>query len=228
LIKEAVILCAGRGERLMPLTLEIHKALIPFAGKPLLIRIIENLKNFGIERIYINLYYHADKIQGLLETVKCPEIVTKMEEELMGTGGGIANFKRLIGGDFLLHNCDILHNLELKELMDFHIKEKSFFTMALKKAKTNARIILDGNRVVEIRDVVPEVCLCYTGISVVSRDFLNYLPEGKSNLIDVLRKVIKEQKVMGYVFEKGRFIDIGTWDTLYKGYAFADGLLPEE
>ncbi len=99
--------------------------------------------------------------------------------------------------------------------------------MALKKAKTNSKIILEGERIIEIKDVMPEFCLCYTGISVISRDFLNYLPEGKSNLVDVMRKVIKEHKVIGYVFEEGRFIDIGTWKTFYEGHSFVKGFLPE-
>lgn len=217
-VREGLILCAGKGERLLPLTFYIHKTLIPFKGKPLIFWIIEKMKETGIRRIYVNLFYHADMVAEFLNSIKKPEIIIRREKELMGTGGGIANFKDLIEGDFLLHNSDIFHNFDLKEIIDFHLNEKSFFTMGLKLKKTSSKIVLKDKIVLDIEKISPHLSLSYTGISVVSKEFLNYLPEGKSDLIHVLKNLIREKKVKGFVFKKGNFIDIGTWEGILKAY----------
>ncbi len=125
---KAMLFAAGKGTRLKPITDTMPKALVPVCGKALLEHVLEKLSSAGFNDVVINVHHFADKIYEYVassRSLKDMKISFSDEsEELLETGGGIKKAEALlIGGEaFLVHNVDILSNLDLKEFYDFHLK----------------------------------------------------------------------------------------------------------
>lgn len=112
MIKQAMILAAGFGKRMMPITAEIPKPLVEVNGKTLLQRIIDNLVLYGVNRIVINTHHKAEKINEFIRSYRKPadvEIKVIFEPEILETGGGIINALAEFGSHpFFVTNGDIL------------------------------------------------------------------------------------------------------------------------
>lgn len=104
----AMILAAGLGTRMRPLTDAIPKPLVPVAGVPLIDRIIDRLADAGVRRIVVNAHYKAEMLTDHLARRRSPEIRISYEAALLDTGGGIRNALSQLGETFLVVNSDIL------------------------------------------------------------------------------------------------------------------------
>jgi mannose-1-phosphate guanylyltransferase len=118
----AVLLAAGRGERLRPLTNELPKCLAPINGRPLIDYWLRNLAAIGVERFLINLHYRADMVQAYLESTPFARQVEFVHEEsLLGTGGTLlANRRFLESGSTLVAHVDNLCQCDLAAFADAH------------------------------------------------------------------------------------------------------------
>jgi len=121
-ITQAVILCAGLGTRLRPLTDNIPKVMVPLGGKPLLEWHIEQLKKYGIRDFFINLHYLPEKIKNYFGDggrfgVK---ITYSFEPEILGTAGGIKNFEDQIRDDFFVLYGDTFYKIDFAKVADFY------------------------------------------------------------------------------------------------------------
>ena len=96
-IKSAIVLAAGRGERLRPITDTMPKPLVQVAGKALLDHAIDRLEAAGVERVVVNVHYLGEQIEAHLSQRKTPEIVISREPELLETGGAIVHARKLLG-----------------------------------------------------------------------------------------------------------------------------------
>ncbi|GAB4227121.1 MAG: nucleotidyltransferase family protein [Methyloligellaceae bacterium] len=107
-VTRAMVLAAGLGERMRPLTETLPKPLIPLAGKPLIDHVLDGLAAAGVTRAVVNLHYLADRLESHLQARKRPEIIFSDEREaILDTGGGVARALPLIGGEpFFIHNSD--------------------------------------------------------------------------------------------------------------------------
>ncbi|MEO0205531.1 MAG: sugar phosphate nucleotidyltransferase, partial [candidate division WOR-3 bacterium] len=140
----AIILSAGLGKRLGNITKKIPKPLLPINGTPVIKLIIKKLKRAGIKNIGINLFYKADLIKKSLQDLRRIEFV--IEKYLSGTGGALLHFKNFVSEDFLIHNCDILSNIDLKKALKKHKKIKPLATIVLvKNYKTNPKRLQEKN-----------------------------------------------------------------------------------
>lgn len=218
-VKKAVILAGGKGTKLRPYTYEIPKSLLPIKGKPLLEYIIENLKNNGITEIIICIGYLGEKIKEYLGDGKRygVKIIYSPEKESVQTGGALLMAKKLLNNNsFILIHGDILTNLPLKDLIDFHKNQKSLATIALTTVNepTNfGQLKLHGTKLVNFyqkkHDIKSNLVNC--GIYVFEAQIFDYFPKNKKSFLleDVIEKLINEKKVSGYVFEDLWF-DVGT------------------
>ncbi len=129
---KAVILCAGYGTRLKPLTNTVPKPMVKVMGIPIVEYTIGLLINSGIKDIYINRHHLPEAFDNLC----IPEGVNiefSYEPEILGTSGGILSFEnQLKNDDFLVVNGDVLFNLDIDELIATHKKSKKIATMVLK------------------------------------------------------------------------------------------------
>jgi len=175
---KAVILCAGYGTRLKPLTNTVPKPMVKVMGIPVVEYTIGLLVNSGIKDIYINRHYLSEAFDDLC----IPEGVNiefSYEPQILGTSGGILSFKdKLKDDDFLVVNGDVIFNLDLDELIATHKKSKKIATMVLKNKEENLVTSVfkdDFSNVVSIggnnEGVYQE--LMFSGIHVLSPEFFN-------------------------------------------------------
>ena len=124
MITKAMIFAAGLGTRLRPLTDTLPKALVPVAGKPLLAHQLERLSAAGIEQVVINVHHFAEQIKAFVagHDFGLRIILSDESDCLLDTGGGLAKARCWLDGDdpVLVHNVDILCNVDLREWMSRH------------------------------------------------------------------------------------------------------------
>lgn len=134
---KAIILAAGFGKRLMPLTKDIPKPLLPVLGKPMIQRNIEWLKANGIKEIAINLHHLPSKIMGFLGDGSRlgVKITYSVEKNILGTAGGIKKLERFVKGTFMACYGDNITNLDVKKLLQFHKRKKGIATICLHEIK---------------------------------------------------------------------------------------------
>lgn len=144
----AMILAAGKGTRLYPLTETTPKALLKFRGRPMIEHVLFALGKQGYTEIIINVHHHADQV---IEYIRDNNFFgmeihfSDEREELMDTGGGImkAGWFLRENGPFIVHNVDIYSTLDLKELMHYHMENKPLATLAVSERKTSRNLLVD-------------------------------------------------------------------------------------
>ncbi|MDD2416473.1 MAG: sugar phosphate nucleotidyltransferase, partial [Parabacteroides sp.] len=139
---KAMIFAAGTGSRLKPFTDHTPKALIPVAGKPMLEHVILKLKEAGFDEIVVNVHHLGDQIIDFLTLNNNFGLEIHISDErdyLLETGGGIKHAARFLQGEepFLVHNVDIVSNVNLKELYNHHLQTNPLATLLVSKRETS-------------------------------------------------------------------------------------------
>lgn len=130
---QALILSAGEGKRLRPMTNALPKVMIDVLGKPLLEHHILLLKQYGVRDIFINLFYMPEKITDYFGNGKKfgVNITYSRESKLLGSAGALHNFKKKLRDDFFVLYGDVFMKVDLKKMFAFHQQQKSLFTIAV-------------------------------------------------------------------------------------------------
>lgn len=229
-ITTGMILAAGFGKRLRPLTRFMPKPLIPFLGKPLLFHAAERLKTGGVTRIAVNLHYKADMIENAVRPLReDAEIALFHENPILGTGGGPANAAGFLQQDraVVLYNGDVFSTLDVGELIHAHDAHQAMVTLALIPDGHDNKIRMDEKGTVTAIADKPnapytglKTMFTYTGISVLSAEFIRNLPHGYSELAPALIRMIREQpgSVRGYVQPGLFWSDMGTLGRYLKAH----------
>ena len=144
---KAMILGAGLGTRLRPLTDARPKALVTVAGRPMLHWVIARLARHGFTDIIINAHHFADQIEAFVDTYDGPgvSLPVSVEEEIMDTGGGARKAAWFFDREepFLVHNVDVLTDLDLSGLMKAHRASDALATVAVKERKSSRHLLFD-------------------------------------------------------------------------------------
>jgi MurNAc alpha-1-phosphate uridylyltransferase len=194
--QSAMILAAGLGTRLRPLTDDTPKALLPFHGKTMLEHVVEHLKDHGITEVVINLHHCADQIEAFLRQQQYFGIkfhISDEREELMDTGGGIVKARKHFDGQgpFIVHNVDIYSDTDLTALLRHHLKSEALATLAVSDRSTSRNLLVDeegllcgwrDNRTGEeiIARQKPGLRpVAFSAIHVVDPEIFHYLEQGK-------------------------------------------------
>lgn len=236
-----MIFAAGLGTRLKPLTDKMPKALVPVAGKPMLEHVIKKLNAAGFDEIVINVHHFAQQIIDFLKVNNNFGIQIHISDEteaLLDTGGGIKKASPYFNEPFLVHNADILSNVDLKALYDFHIASGNDATLLVSPRKTVRYLLFDNtNRLCGWinKDTLqtkpdgfvyqPEIQKEYAfgGIHVISPTLFKYMENdwtGKFSIMDFYLQTCKEAHLGSYAKENLHLIDIGKLDTLAKAEEF--------
>lgn len=146
---KAMILAAGLGTRLRPLTNDRPKALVEVAGKPLLEHAITKLTQQGTRDIIINTHHFAEKIAEFLESKKNFGVHIELSHEptLLDTGGGLNKAAHFFndGEPFLLYNTDVLSNIDLGAMLAVHQRTGALATLAVRDRKTSRYFLFDDD-----------------------------------------------------------------------------------
>ena len=218
----AFILAAGLGDRLLPITAHLPKPLIPVLGKPVIEHVLDRLSSLPLNQIGINLHYKKEVIEAWASTCFFKDKINLFpEKKMLGTGGALKNASELLGQTtFLVHNSDILTNINLEELLDFHIRSKNLVTLSAHEYPEFNKLVIDTEgflKYIKQGETLPPdkgQVLAFTGVAVYEPAFLDYLPEGESNVVDIwLDAVNDDQRVGIYQTQGHRWCDIGTPET---------------
>ena len=222
-----MILAAGLGTRLRPLTEALPKPLLPVGGRPLIYYNLLLLKKYGITDILINVHHHAKKIIDELGNGNAigMHISYSEEAEILGTGGGIKKAQAFLDdGAFLVINGDILVDIDLDRLVAFHQKKGGMATLVLRDdpdLMQYGAIDLDDNDQIQniLGKATPAVKTrkkMFTGIHIIEPSGLDYIPAGKFySIIDAyLAMLHKGEKLFGYSMQ-GYWNDIGVPERYY-------------
>lgn len=190
---QAMILAAGFGTRLRPITDHIPKPLFPVLGIPNLKRILDNLAETGFERVAVNAHHLSDLLKKAIAQWSPRINVALVEEpEILGTGGGVRNALPFFdeGNPILLINGDVVSDLDLPGLVRIHEGSGADATMALHRRAPWNRVAVSGGNVTGFGNDGPDA-LAYTGIAVLEPRFVASIPPGSSSLIDAFVRTIR-------------------------------------
>jgi NDP-sugar pyrophosphorylase family protein len=232
---KAVILCAGKGERLRPLTNKIPKPMILINNKPILEYLIMLCKKHGINEIFISTSYMSEVIKnyfgdGSKWGVKLIYSVEK-ENELPGTAGALKKFKQFLNETFFVIYGDNLTNLNLTKMLNFHCSKKGLGTIfvykepladekstpAIVAVKSDGEIFDLIERPVEsdkerLEKITSDQKYMNSGIYVLEPEIFNFIPEKPSDfMVDIFPESMKSEKLFAfrdnpYIREVGIFL----------------------
>jgi len=226
---KAMILAAGEGTRLRPITLETPKVLLPVAGRPLIQHQLFWLKSHGINEVAINLYHLGNKIKDFLGDGSRwgMSISYSSEETLLGTAGGVKKMEHFFDGTFVVLYGDNLTNFDLSAMVNLHQKKSAVATLAIFKPANPWEVgVVEMDREGRIlgfeekpQSPVPRPqppVLASGGVYVLEEQVLDHIPaQGFSDFAyDIFPKLIElDLRIYGYVLRPEDYlIDIGTWD----------------
>ncbi len=217
-----MILAAGYGTRLAPVTDHIPKPLLPVGGRPLLDLIIDGFDRTGIREIGVNTHHLGAMVEDHVAGRPDSNRFTLFPEaEILGTGGALNGGRDFLtrAENFLLHNGDVFCDADMKELVADHLRSGSLATLLLTDwpAVNSVALSADG-RIVSIagRPEVPDGSgfrnLTYTGIGVFSSGILSDIGPGFSSLIDPLVRALAAdpESVRGFAPDDFQWSDLGT------------------
>lgn len=224
---KAMILAAGLGTRMKPWTDNHPKAMVKVNGKTLLERSIHYLQRWGVYDVIVNVHHFAEEVLWAIECHKgwgSNISVSDERDVLLETGGGLKKAAWFFDQEdhFILMNVDILTDLDLSKMIDFHLENRPLATLATTGRKTsryflfNAQGELCGWRNVEtgaekiVRRADGLTERAFSGIQILDRGIFRWLtPEGKFSMVDVYLDAAKTQRVMAYDHSHDKFIDVG-------------------
>jgi mannose-1-phosphate guanylyltransferase len=209
----AMILAAGLGTRLRPLTDILPKPLVPVGDRPMLSHVIDRARAAGCAPIVVNAHHHAEAVARACAELGA--VVSREDEHLLGTAGGLALARPLLGeGDVLVHNGDVLASASLDELLDAHRDRGSAATLLVvprPAGEGNVGFGADGT-VVRLRtETFAEGESSggdFTGIHVVS-DRIELPPRG-CLVGDVYMPRLRGKITDLYVYSASEFVDVGS------------------
>jgi len=203
----AIILSAGFGKRMMPLTKELPKPLIEINGITLLENSINFLKELGCNQIIINTHYKHFKIQKLLNKIKENNNITLVyEKKILDTGGGVKNAISYFKNDnFLIVNSDIFwkkeNQIDVKKLINSYVKLKKPHVLIVEKNKTygidkeTGDFTLHGNKISRFKK--GEKVFFYSGLQVMSIDIFDNFHKKKFSFNEVWDYLIDTNNLYG-------------------------------
>ena len=138
-------MAAGLGDRLLPITSHFPKPLIPVLGKPAVEHVLDNLSSLPLNQIGINLHYKKDAIEEWASHCFLKDVIKLFpEKKMLGTGGALKNAEELLRqGTFLVHNSDILTDINLEELLEFHTRSKNLATLSAHDYPEFNKLVID-------------------------------------------------------------------------------------
>ena len=223
---KAMVLAAGKGTRLFPLTGAIPKPMTPVAGKPVIQHIFELLARTGVDEAYANVHHLADVILGRYgerSQVDGMTVNLTHEDELMGTAGGVKRIADCFDDTFIVIMGDALTDVDVREVVAFHKERGALATLALMRVADTSQygvVELDLEQSIVGFQEKPGPAkaasnLANTGIYVLEPEVLSYIPEDTffDFAEDVFPSLLEAgEKLVGY---EGSFYwsDIGTLES---------------
>jgi NDP-sugar pyrophosphorylase family protein len=221
----AMILAAGYGTRLWPLTQDRTKPAIPFLGKPLVGYVAEYLSNYGYNEIAVNLHHQPDSVRAALGDGSLFGVKLFYVEEpvILGTSGALDNAKSFLQDDtFIVVNGKIVTDIDLSAAMETHRRQNALATLVLRRNEKRERFSMvhtNKDGLITGFGSAPDpqvndgnIPLMFTGIQILEPKIFSYIPQGvfSHSTTDVYPVAIKEgERVVAHVAE-GSWYELST------------------
>lgn len=231
---KAMILAAGIGTRLQPLTLCKPKALAEINGITLIEYAIKNLIHFGFNEIVVNVHHFPEQIIDFLiskNNFNADILISDESTQLLDTGGGLKKVVDFFDDKkpFLVYNVDILTDVNLLSLYNFHLESGVLATLAVRNRKTSRYFLFDQNNLLcgwknmatnEIRIQTKSISklrpLAFSGIQILNYDIFNLMNkyDGAFSITNLYIELCSNYKIMAYNHDNSFWMDIGTIERL--------------
>ncbi len=219
-----MILAAGLGTRLRPLTNDRPKALVELAGRTLLEITLSRLRDFGIHDVIVNVHHFADAVIEYLKANRNfgMHVEISREDVLLDTGGGLKKAGWFFKGEepFILHNVDVISTIDFARMLQFHTENRALATLAVQGRKTSRPLLFD-DQLRLIGRAEAGTGLAFAGIHVISPDILDRIEEeGVFSIITAYLNLVKRgEKILGFRADEYRWRDLGKPEDLKKAAA---------
>lgn len=241
---KAMILAAGLGTRLRPLTDTRPKALVEVGGRTLLEIALARLHSFGVRDVIVNTHHFSAQIADYLRAHDNfgMRVEISHEEVLLDTGGGLKKAAHFFLRDptssaepFILHNVDVIGNIDLRRMIDFHLEHRALATLAVQQRSSSRLLLFDDQlqlcgrksaaqgaaekeKTEMVRPAPRTSALAFCGIHVISpRIFSLITEEGVFSIIaPYLRLAGRGEKILAFRADEYRWRDLGRLDDLTK------------
>ncbi|NTW23952.1 MAG: nucleotidyltransferase family protein [Lentimicrobium sp.] len=238
---KALILAAGLGTRLKPLTNQTPKALLPIGPYTLLQFAILKLKNSGFNELIINVHHHADQVISYLDKNKnfgCTLAISDEREQLLDTGGGIKKAAWFFNDNlpFLVYNVDIVTDLDLQLLYEHHKKYQNIATLVVRDRKTSRYLLFDNNMQLSAWKNVstgekriakptaePLSPYAFSGIHVINPQLFSLMEvQDRFSIIDTYLRIAATHPIGGYLDNSQLWADAGKPESLAEAGEIAE------
>ncbi len=222
---KGMIFAAGLGKRLMPLTANKPKALVLYKNKTLLEHAIIKLEDAGITNIIVNVHHFADLIIDFIakHQFRAKISISDERDELLETGGGLKKAAWFFDQKpFIAYNVDIISNINLKELIEYHIKEDPIATLAVKERDSNRKLMFDENfrlsgwanlctnKNIIARPSAKNNQFSFSGIQILNPKIFEFMPaKNKFSVIELYLNLAKHNRIIGYLDTQDFWLDLG-------------------
>ena len=223
-----MILAAGLGTRLRPLTDTIPKALVKVKGKTLLEHSIRYLKSNGVNSIIINVHHLGEQIIDFLaehDNFGSEIAVSDERDQLLDTGGGLRKATWFFRGNdpFIVYNVDVISDLDLAKVMDHHMRSNALATLVVRKRETSRYFLFNremelsgwenrstGERKITRKEQGELREFAFSGIQVLSPSIIPLMnEEGKFSLTELYLRLASTQRISGFIDNESYWLDVG-------------------
>ncbi|MBZ5684900.1 MAG: nucleotidyltransferase family protein [Acidobacteriia bacterium] len=228
---KAMILAAGLGTRLRPLTNDRPKALVEVAGHTLLEITLRRLASFGIREVIVNLHHFADMVVDYLkkhDNFGMRVEISREDDVVLDTGGGLKRAAwfflqdRQPSDPFLLHNVDVISTIDVARMLTFHRENDALATLATQQRETSRHLLFDergrlcgrqtgGNAPEIVRPSQQSTALAFSGIHIISPQLLNLITEqGVFSIVTTyLRLAAEGHRILAFRADQCHWRDLG-------------------
>jgi NDP-sugar pyrophosphorylase family protein len=225
---KAMVFAAGLGTRLKEETQNKPKALVGIGGKPMLQHTIEKLKNESFSEVVVNVHHFSDLVIEFINShdFGIPVLISDETDKLLDTGGGLKKAAPFFKGDepVLIYNVDVISNLKLQNVIEYHNNAGALATLVVKDRKTQRYFKFDSKKRLvgwinkksgEKKIAIPEnfeqsAAMAFSGIHVVSPDIFDLMPaDEKFSITDFYLDLAKNHLLKGYFDESEIWMDVG-------------------
>ena len=232
---KAMILAAGLGTRLRPLTDDRPKALVEVAGRPLLEITLRRLRHLGVREVIVNVHHFADMVVDYLKKHDNfgMRIEISREDVLLDTGGGLKKAAWFFSENprdsdepFILHNVDVLSTIDLERMVQFHRQNQALATLAVQERETSRQLLFDAQNLLcgrrtgggqpeivrsSVRSSEQMQALAFSGVHVISPRLLGRIAEnGVFSIINSYLRLAEEgEKIVAFRADEYYWRDLG-------------------
>ncbi len=235
---KAMIFAAGKGTRLKPITDSIPKALVKINGMPMLERVILKLIHAGVNEIIINVHHFPHQIIDFLQEKNNFDIRIEISHEkdmLLDTGGGLKKASWFFNDNnpFIVHNVDIISNIDLKKMLEYHQKNNALVTLAVRERESSRYFLFDNqNRLCGWKNVKTGEKINYnptndiqkfafSGIHIIHPGIFKYFPNALSfSIVKTYLDLSQNHPVIAYTHSQDLWFDIGKPENLKQANIF--------